>query len=352
MATRYFVTGGAGFIGSNFAHYLLEDESNEVVVFDKLTYAGRIENLEAALDNARFEFVHGDLCDRELIRTMLKRIDPDVIVHLAAESHVDRSIDGPKIFMETNVLGTFELLDGARACLGRGENGPRPRFVHVSTDEVFGSLGPEGHFTEESRYQPNSPYAASKAAADLVARSYHKTYGLPVIITNCSNNYGPYQFPEKLIPLVTMNALENKRLPVYGTGGNVRDWLFVRDHCEALKTAAQRGEPGETYNIGGNSEKTNLEVVQTICKVLDELHPRSTPYADLIEFVKDRPGHDFRYAIDASKIQCELGWRPATAFDEGIKKTIQWYTEHRGWCEKISQGVYGRERLGIGRGAA
>jgi dTDP-glucose 4,6-dehydratase len=343
--TTYFVTGGAGFIGSNLVHYLLETEPDaRVVVFDKLTYAGNLDNLEVVEKDARYEFVQGDLCDREQVRATLARVRPDLIFNLAAESHVDRSIDGPAIFIQTNVVGTFQMLDAA---LELAHGGHSLRFLHVSTDEVFGSLGSEGRFTEQSQYQPNSPYAASKAGADHIARAYVHTYGLPVVTTNCSNNYGPYQFPEKLIPLVTLNALEGKPLPVYGDGKNVRDWLYVRDHCEALVLAAKEGKPGETYNVGGNAERTTLEVVKTICRVLDEVRPRSGSHADLITYVKDRPGHDRRYAIDPAKIQRELGWVPRTEFEAGMQATVAWYVEHREWCERITQGAYRRERLGL-----
>jgi dTDP-glucose 4,6-dehydratase len=344
--TLYFVTGGAGFIGSNLVHHLLRSSSEaRVVVFDKLTYAGNLDNLEAVSNDARYEFIKGDLCDRAVVRSALERVHPDVIFNLAAESHVDRSIDGPAVFIETNVVGTFQLLDAATEIAKRGT---APKFVHVSTDEVFGSLGEEGRFTELSQYQPNSPYAASKAGADHVARAYFHTYGLPVVTTNCSNNYGPYQFPEKLIPLVTLNALEGKPLPVYGDGKNVRDWLFVGDHCEALALAAAKGEPGETYNVGGNAERTTLEVVEAICRALDAIRPRTGKYSDRITFVKDRPGHDRRYAIDPSKIGRKLGWHPRTRFDEGIADTVAWYVDNRTWCERITEGVYRRERLGLG----
>jgi dTDP-glucose 4,6-dehydratase len=319
-----------------------------VVVYDKLTYAGNLDNLEPVERDPRFELVCGDICDRELVRATLKRVQPDIVMNLAAESHVDRSIDGPAVFMQTNVLGTFELLDGAIAANRERGESSKLRFLHVSTDEVFGSLGPTGRFTEESQYQPNSPYSASKAGADHIVRAYFHTYGLPVVTTNCSNNYGPYQFPEKLIPLVTLNAVEGKPLPVYGDGKNVRDWLWVKDHAAALLLAAERGKLGETYNIGGNSEKANIDVVRTICSALDELRPDGKPHSRLIQFVKDRPGHDRRYAIDPSKIERELGFRPAMSFEQGIKKTVEWYLAHRTWCERITQGTYRRERLGLG----
>lgn len=350
MAQTFLVTGGAGFIGSNLVHHLLEVRPGaRVVVLDKLTYAGNLDNLEPVAKDPRFELVKGDICDRELVRSTYRRVCPDVVFNLAAESHVDRSIDGPAVFMETNVMGTFEMLDAALATSREDENKPAPRFVHVSTDEVFGSLGATGYFTEESQYQPNSPYSASKAGADHIARAYFHTYGLPVITTNCSNNYGPYQFPEKLIPLVTLNALEGKPLPVYGDGKNIRDWLWVQDHCSALLLAAERGVPGETYNVGGSSERTNLEVVQTICSVLDEIRKKERSHRDQITFVKDRPGHDRRYAIDASKIQRELGWKPAMTFEQGMRKTVEWYLANRTWCDRITAGTYRRERLGHAR---
>jgi dTDP-glucose 4,6-dehydratase len=345
--TTYLVTGGAGFIGANLVHHLFATHPDaRVVVYDKLTYAGNLDNLEPVAKRPGYELVKGDLCDRELARTTIARVEPDVIFNLAAESHVDRSIDGPSVFMQTNVIGTFEFLDAALAW--SRESKRKPRFVHVSTDEVFGSLGATGRFTEESQYQPNSPYSASKASADHVARAYFHTYGLPVITTNCSNNYGPYQFPEKLIPLVISNAVEQKPLPVYGDGKNIRDWLWVKDHARALLVAAEKGTPGETYNVGGNSERTNLEVVETICAVLDELRPTPKPHRDLIQFVKDRPGHDRRYAIDATKIQTKLGFEPSMTFEQGIRKTVEWFLENRTWCDRITQGTYRRERLGLG----
>lgn len=346
MTQTYLVTGGAGFIGANLVHHVLEARPTaRVVVLDKLTYAGNLDNLEPVAGDPRFEFVKGDICDRELVRALYERVRPDFVFNLAAESHVDRSIDGPAVFMTTNVMGTFEMLDAALR-MTRQHPDRAFRFVHVSTDEVFGSLGAAGYFTEASQYQPNSPYSASKAGADHIARAYHHTYGLPVITTNCSNNYGPYQFPEKLIPLVTLNALEGKPLPVYGDGQNIRDWLWVKDHCEALLVAAERGKPGETYNVGGNSERTNLSVVETICGALDALRPKEKPYRDQITFVKDRPGHDRRYAIDASKIQRELGWKPSMTFESGIRKTVEWYLANRSWCDRITAGTYRRERLG------
>jgi len=353
MVATYFVTGGAGFIGSNLVHYLLETSpESKVVVYDRLTYAGNLDNLVPAAKNPRYRFIQGDICDRDQVRAALAETRPTVIYNLAAESHVDRSIDAPGEFVRTNVAGTFEMLDAARALVAKeGEEAKRSfRFVHVSTDEVFGSLGTSDFFTEESRYAPNSPYAASKAGADHLARAYFHTYGLPVITTNCSNNYGPYQFPEKLIPLAILNALEGKPLPVYGDGQNIRDWLYVTDHCEALRIAAATGAPGETYNVGGRNERTTIQIAHAVCDALDELAPRKGgkgSHRELITFVKDRPGHDRRYAIDPSKVIRELAWQPTTRLEEGIKKTVRWYLEHREWCDRITQGVYKRERLGL-----
>ncbi|WP_394824002.1 dTDP-glucose 4,6-dehydratase [Pendulispora albinea] len=343
------VTGGAGFIGSNFVHYA-HDRGKRIVVFDKLTYAGNADNVASLEGDPNYAFVKGDIADRALLAKVLVEHRVDAIVHFAAESHVDRSIDGPGAFVHTNVVGTFELLEAVRAHLGGLSDAERKRFrfVHVSTDEVFGSLGATGAFHEETRYAPNSPYAASKAASDHLVRAYRETYGVPAITTNCSNNYGPYQFPEKLIPLVTLNALDGKPLPVYGDGSNVRDWLFVEDHCAAILRVLEEGRLGETYCIGGRSEKKNIDVVRTICSALDEMAPRATPYADLITFVRDRPGHDRRYAIDCGKLERELGWAPAHTFERGLRKTVTWYLEHRAWCERVSSGAYKRERLGLG----
>jgi dTDP-glucose 4,6-dehydratase len=351
MSHRFFVTGGAGFIGSNLVHHLLErDPEAEVLVYDALTYAGNLDNLTAVENNPRYHFRHGDICDRDTVRALLADFRPSVVFNLAAESHVDRSIDSPGDFVRTNVTGTFEMLEGARAMLAALPEQARSafRFVHVSTDEVYGSLGPEGLFTEQTRYAPNSPYAASKAAADHLVRAYYHTYGMPVVTTNCSNNYGPYQFPEKLIPLMILNGLEDKPLPVYGDGKNIRDWLWVRDHCEALLLAARAGEPGQTYNVGGKSERTTLEIAHAVCDLLDELSPRNGgSRRDLVTFVTDRPGHDRRYAIDPTKIERELGWKPTATFAEGLRQTVQWYLANRTWCERISKGVYRRERLGL-----
>ncbi len=322
------VTGGAGFIGSNFVVSTLKQTGEPIINLDKLTYAGSLRNLESLRDDSRHVFVHGDICDRALVRKLLDQYKPRAIVHFAAESHVDRSIAGPAPFIETNVTGTFSLLEEAK---GYCQAETAFRFVHVSTDEVYGSLGPKDPpFKETTPYAPNSPYAASKAAADHLVRAYHHTYGLPTLTTNCSNNYGPRQFPEKLIPLTIRNALAGKPLPVYGDGSNVRDWLYVDDHCEAVRVVLERGRVGEAYNIGGDCEKTNIEVVTTICGLLDQASPRrSGKHADLITFVKDRPGHDRRYAMDASKIARELSWKPRDNFHSGLEKTVRWYMDNR-----------------------
>jgi dTDP-glucose 4,6-dehydratase len=338
------VTGGAGFIGSNFVLSTIERTGEPIVNLDKLTYAGNLANLEALRGDARHLFVQGDIADRELVRKLLAAHRPRAIVHLAAESHVDRSIHGPAEFVQTNVLGTFALLEEARAYWSGlpGDERERFRFLHVSTDEVYGSLGPQDPaFTEDKPYAPNSPYAASKAAADHLARAYRHTYGLPVLTTNCSNNYGPFQFPEKLVPLMIANALAEKPLPVYGDGRHVRDWLYVLDHCAAIREVLGRGRIGETYNIGGASEKTNLEVVGTLCALLDEMRPRGRGrYAELVSFVADRPGHDRRYAMDAAKIARELGWRPGESFESGMRKTVRWYLDNPAWVEAVTSGAY------------
>ncbi|MGH2970714.1 MAG: dTDP-glucose 4,6-dehydratase [Gaiellaceae bacterium] len=341
---RLLVTGGAGFIGSNFVLSSIAQTGETVVNLDKLTYAGNLRNLVTLDGDARHAFVQGDICDRALVRRLFAEHRPRAIVHFAAESHVDRSIEGPAEFVQTNVVGTFSLLEEARAYwteLPQAEKASF-RFLHVSTDEVYGSLGADDHaFGEQTPYAPNSPYAASKAASDHLVRAYHHTYGLPALTTNCSNNYGPYQFPEKLIPLVIHNALAGKPLPVYGDGKNVRDWLYVLDHCAAVRLALDQGRPGETYNVGGNSERTNIEVVRLICNLLDRAQPRSRGgYADLIEFVKDRPGHDRRYAIDSAKIRGTLGWRPQESFESGVEKTVRWYLANRTWTEDITSGAY------------
>jgi dTDP-glucose 4,6-dehydratase len=341
------VTGGAGFIGSNFVHHLLGTTDAKVVNLDALTYAGNRESL-AGLPADRHFFVEGDICDGPLVARLLEEHAPNAIVHFAAESHVDRSIDEPGAFIRTNVTGTQTLLDAALA-FWRG--GARPfRFLHVSTDEVYGTLSPdEPAFTETHRYAPNSPYAASKAAADHLARAWHRTYGLPVTITNCSNNYGPFQFPEKLIPLILINALEGERLPVYGDGQQRRDWLFVTDHCRAIERVLDAGEPGRVYNIGGDAEMANLDVVHLLCDLLDERVPAGRPRRELIEYVTDRPGHDRRYAIDATRIRDELGWEPSVDFAEGLAKTVDWYLENREWWQRIRDGRYRSERLGVSR---
>ncbi|RPJ44402.1 MAG: dTDP-glucose 4,6-dehydratase [Betaproteobacteria bacterium] len=337
------VTGGAGFIGANFVLDWIAAAGTPVVNVDKLTYAGNPANLAPLKGDARYVFAHGDINDRGLVAGLLQRHQPYAIVHFAAESHVDRSIHGPGEFVQTNVVGTFSLLEEARAywnTLAEPAKG-RFRFLHVSTDEVYGSLGSnDPAFSETTAYAPNSPYAASKAGSDHLVRAYHHTYGLPTITTNCSNNYGPLQFPEKLIPLIILNALNGKPLPVYGDGKNVRDWLYVGDHCAGIRAALAQGRLGETYNIGGNSEKTNLEVVHAVCAILDELHPAGAPHAKLITFVKDRPGHDRRYAIDAAKIKRELGWEPRERFESGLRKTVEWYLAHGEWVRGVTSGAY------------
>jgi dTDP-glucose 4,6-dehydratase len=339
------VTGGAGFIGSNFILQWLATEGSPVINLDKLTYAGNLGNLESVSTNSRYTFVHGDIGDRPSVADLLQRYQPRAVVHFAAESHVDRSIHGPDDFVRTNVNGTFSLLEEVRAYWFALENEEKAafRFLHVSTDEVYGSLGAnDPAFSEATAYAPNSPYSATKAASDHLVRAYHHTYGLPTLTTNCSNNYGPFQFPEKLIPLVILNALNGKPLPVYGDGKNVRDWLFVEDHCDAIRTVLSKGRVGETYNVGGQNEKRNLEIVHTICSVLDELRPSDPvmPHSKLITFVQDRPGHDRRYAIDARKIESELGWRPKETFESGIRKTIDWYLANDPWIREVTSGNY------------
>ena len=344
MENTILVTGGAGFIGSNFILQWMERDSASVVNLDKLTYAGNLRNLETIANERRYEFVHGDIADRGLVRDLLERRKPRAIVHFAAESHVDRSIRGPADFIRTNVDGTFALLEEVRAYWGALAEQERIefRFLHVSTDEVYGSLEPEdAAFSETTPYAPNSPYAASKAASDHFVRAYHHTYQLPTLTTNCSNNYGRFQFPEKLIPLVILNARDGKPLPVYGDGQNVRDWLYVEDHCEAIATVLARGRVGETYNIGGWNEKRNIDIVEIICDMVDEMAGRrGAPRRGLIKFVKDRPGHDRRYAMDASKIERELGWRPLETFESGISKTVRWYLEHEDWVRDVTSGSY------------
>lgn len=345
------VTGGAGFIGSNFILDWIAGEQTPVINLDKLTYAGNLNNLADLQDDARHVFVQGDICDSALVGRLLREHKPRAIVHFAAESHVDRSIHGPAEFIQTNINGTFSLLEEARAYWQglQGADKEAFRFLHVSTDEVYGSLGPDdAPFSETTPYAPNSPYSASKAASDHLVRAYHHTYGLPTLTTNCSNNYGAYQFPEKLIPLIILNALNGKPLPIYGDGQNIRDWLYVGDHCTAIREVLGKGRLGETYNIGGWNEKTNLDVVHTVCAILDELKPAADgkPYSSLITYVRDRPGHDRRYAIDAHKIERELGWKPAETFETGIRKTVRWYLEHAGWIQNVTSGEY---RTWIGR---
>lgn len=351
------VTGGAGFIGSALVRHILRETPHRVINVDKLTYAGNLDSLDEVLPSERYAFEHHDIGDAEALKVVFERHRPDSVIHLAAESHVDRSIEEAGAFMETNLVGTFSLLQvarGWRATLGPGE-AEAFRFLHVSTDEVYGSLGEEGLFTEETPYDPRSPYSASKAGSDHLARAWFHTYGLPVIVTNCSNNYGPYQFPEKLIPVVILSAITGKSIPVYGQGLNVRDWLFVEDHVRALLLAAEAGVPGRTYNIGGRSERRNIDVVRTICSILDELRPRpdGAPYADQIQFVEDRPGHDWRYAIDCSRIEDELGWSRRETFESGMRTTVEWYLTNSEWCERAMSGNYRLERLGLtARGAS
>lgn len=335
---KILVTGGVGFIGSNFVHYLLEKYNEiQVIVLDKLTYAGNLKNLDKWKNDPRFQFYKVDISDKENLSSVCRNLDFNEIAHLAAESHVDRSILGPEEFIQTNVLGTFYLLELARE---KHSSGSLQKFLHVSTDEVYGSLGKNGYFTEKTPYSPNSPYSASKAASDHLVRAYHHTYGLPTVTTNCSNNYGPYQFPEKLIPLIIINCLQNKPLPVYGKGENIRDWLYVKDHCEALDIVLQKGKIGETYNIGTRNEKTNLEIVKMICTIMDKKHPKNAPHEKLIQFVKDRPGHDFRYAIDPSKIEMELNWKASSNFEEALEQTIDWYLNNVNWWKEILSGEY------------
>ena len=347
---KIMVTGGAGFIGSALVRMIINETDYEVLNIDKLTYAGHLESLESITDSDRYQFKQVDICDAEIINRIFDEFQPDAIMHLAAESHVDRSIDGSAKFIKTNVNGTHTLLEEAKKYWQGLEKSRKVnfRFLHVSTDEVYGELGDEGFFTEETPYDPRSPYSSSKASSDHLVRAWYHTYGLPTMITNCSNNYGPYQFPEKLIPVVILKALQGKEIPVYGTGENVRDWLYVDDHARALLEVTQEGLPGETYNIGGHNEKQNIEVVHTICDTLNELVPKEEDYKDQISFVTDRPGHDFRYAIDASKIEKELRWTPEETFESGIRKTIQWYLDNIGWCEAVTENNYSLERLGTG----
>ena len=345
------VTGGAGFIGSCFVRQWFAEEQGAIVNLDKLTYAGNLDSLDAVAQDRRHRFVRGDIGDSQLVARLLEEHRARAIINFAAESHVDRSIDGPAEFLETNVVGSFRLLEAARRYWERLDEpqARKFRFLQVSTDEVFGSLGPEGAFSETTAYSPNSPYSASKAAFDHFVRAYHHTYGLPTLVTNCSNNYGPFQFPEKLIPLMILNAVEGKPLPVYGDGQQVRDWLFVEDHCSAIRRVLELGRPGETYNIGGNCERTNLSIVESICAAIDNRLPELAhgPCRSLITYVKDRPGHDRRYAIDAAKIGRELGWRPAQRFESGLALTVDWYLANHRWVNRVTSGSYRRERLGL-----
>jgi dTDP-glucose 4,6-dehydratase len=346
---RILVTGGAGFIGSAVCRYLVQETSAVVLNLDSLTYAGNLESLRSIANNPRYSFSHANITDRTAVDAIFAAFQPDGVMHLAAESHVDRSITGSSAFIQTNIVGTYVMLEACRAywsSLTR-ENKVRFRMLHVSTDEVYGSLSEDGLFTEKTPYDPSSPYSASKAAADHLASAWFRTYGLPVMISNCSNNYGPFHFPEKLIPLVILNAIHGKPLPIYGAGNNVRDWLYVEDHARALHLILEQGKTGETYNVGGRNERSNIDVVRRICDILDDLRPRATPHRDLITHVTDRPGHDQRYAIDATKLETELGWRAQETFDTGIKRTVQWYLDNEWWWRPLREKVYSGERLGL-----
>ena len=349
-AKKILVTGGAGFIGSAVIRYLINTIGCFVLNVDKLTYAGNLNSLKNVISNPKYSFEKLDICDVQKLDRAIKEYKPNIIMHLAAESHVDRSIDGPSDFIQTNIVGTYNLLEVSRSFWSQLDESEKAqfRFHHISTDEVFGSLGLHGAFTETTRYDPRSPYSASKASADHLVRAWHETYGLPVVLSNCSNNYGPYHFPEKLIPLMIIKALKGEAMPVYGAGNNVRDWLYVDDHARALYEIASKGRPGESYNVGGSSEVSNIEVVKTICAILDELSPRKNgkKYQEQITFVSDRPGHDFRYAIDATKIKSEFGWAPLETFETGLRKTVQWYLDNRNWWEPILNKQYQGERLG------
>jgi dTDP-glucose 4,6-dehydratase len=346
---RILVTGGAGFIGSAVCRYLIQGTDAEVINIDKLTYAGNLNSLKSIDGNPRYRFVQGDIAAAQIISQLFLETNPDAVIHLAAESHVDRSIVGSRDFIETNIIGTYTLLEAARRhWLGLSDTAKTNfRFLHVSTDEVYGSLETDGLFTESTPYDPSSPYSASKAASDHLAVAWHRTYGLPVLVSNCSNNYGPFHFPEKLIPLTILNALEGIPLPVYGKGANIRDWLYVEDHARALYLILTKGRPGQTYNVGGRNERTNLEVVQTVCRILDEIRPDKKPHDRLITFVPDRPGHDLRYAVDATKLENELGWRAEETFASGIRKTICWYLENEWWWQPLRKNVYQGERIGL-----
>ena len=347
---KILITGGCGFIGTNLIRHLLEKTDHHVVNVDKLTYAGNPQSLADLEGDVRYEFTQIDIADHSAVSSVILRTCPDAVMHLAAESHVDRSIDGPSDFIQTNVVGTFNLLDVSQRYFSElNAEGQRGfRFLHISTDEVYGALGDTGYFTEETRYDPHSPYSATKAASDHLARAWKTTYGLPVLVTNCSNNYGPYQFPEKLLPLMIIKCLREEPLPVYGEGLNVRDWLYVKDHAKALLTVLRRGVIGETYNIGGNSERRNIDLVTSLCQIMDELHPRpgGKKHEELISYVKDRPGHDFRYAIDASKIRDELGWQPEHTLEDCLRRTVGWYLDNRSWWQNILDGQYQLQRLG------
>ena len=352
MDNKILVTGGSGFIGSNFIHYLINNtDYQRIINLDKLTYAGNNENLINIQQNIRYKFIKGNICDRQCIKKIFEDYSPNKIVHFAAESHVDRSIDGPKDFINTNIVGTSILLEESLSYYNKLKKLSKSsfKFHHISTDEVFGSLGEKGSFAEDSPYDPSSPYSASKASSDHLVRAWHRTFGLPVTISNCSNNYGPYQFPEKLIPLMIINCLSNKSLPVYGKGENIRDWLYVEDHCKAINLILKEGAIGDTYNIGGNNEISNLNIVESICTILDKLKPSNSgkSYKQLISFVKDRPGHDFRYAINTTKIKKDLNWGPKETFDSGLTKTIKWYLENENWWKKIQKNIYKQERIGV-----
>ena len=351
---KILITGGAGFIGSALIRYIIKEKTDTVINVDKLTYAGNLESLLPVSDSDRYTFEQVDICDAAKVSELFSKYQPDAVMHLAAESHVDRSIDGPADFIQTNIVGTYTLLEEARKYWLQLDNDKKEafRFHHISTDEVYGDLeGPEDFFREDTPYAPSSPYSASKASSDHLVRAWNRTFGLPIIITNCSNNYGPYHFPEKLVPLMILNALEGKPLPVYGDGCQIRDWLFVDDHAKALYTVVTTGVIGETYNVGGYNEKKNIVVVNTLCSLLEELHPEKPAglknYTDLITYVKDRPGHDVRYAIDATKITRELGWKPEETFETGMRKTVEWYLSNLEWCKRVQDGSYARERLGI-----